>query len=117
LQDKATSAYALWKANPAHPSLRFKKVHATIFYNVQRCDRPSASSTVTAYSGLIAPGAYRVVFSQSGGLVCPVIVPEPSGFSVSALGVSNSVPASTSWGITVLMILVSFFGMRRLTPR
>ena len=27
LQAKAQSAYRLWSDNPAHPSLRFKKVH------------------------------------------------------------------------------------------
>jgi hypothetical protein len=29
VQAKAQSAYRLWAQNPAHPSLRFKKVHAT----------------------------------------------------------------------------------------
>ena len=28
-QAKARAAYELWEANPAHPSLRFKKVHDT----------------------------------------------------------------------------------------
>jgi len=27
IQDKAQNAYRLWSDNPAHPSLRFKKVH------------------------------------------------------------------------------------------
>jgi len=30
IQTKAQSAYRLWADNPAHPSLRFKKVHATL---------------------------------------------------------------------------------------
>ena len=30
VQDKATSAYALWAENPHHPSLRFKKVHSSM---------------------------------------------------------------------------------------
>jgi hypothetical protein len=30
VQAKAQSAYRLWSENPAHPSLRFKKVHATL---------------------------------------------------------------------------------------
>jgi hypothetical protein len=29
VQTKAQNAYRLWSANPAHPSLRFKKVHDT----------------------------------------------------------------------------------------
>lgn len=30
IQAKAQAAYRLWSENPAHPSLRFKKVHATL---------------------------------------------------------------------------------------
>jgi hypothetical protein len=30
IQTKAQSAYRLWADNPAYPSLRFKKVHATL---------------------------------------------------------------------------------------
>jgi len=29
IQTKAQSAYRLWSENPAHPSLRYKKVHST----------------------------------------------------------------------------------------
>jgi hypothetical protein len=29
-QQKIQRAYALWRSNPSHPSLRFKKVHATL---------------------------------------------------------------------------------------
>lgn len=29
LQEKSKASYRLWTSNPAHPSLRFKKVHAT----------------------------------------------------------------------------------------
>ena len=33
---KAETAYRLWAANPAHPSLRFKKVHDTLpIYSVR----------------------------------------------------------------------------------
>ena len=33
---KAEAAYRLWAANPAHPSLRFKKVHDTLpIYSVR----------------------------------------------------------------------------------
>ena len=39
VQDKATSAYALWSANPDHPSLRFKKVHTTLPIYSVRIDR------------------------------------------------------------------------------
>lgn len=39
VQDKAASAYALWSANPSHPSLRFKKVHATLPIYSARVDR------------------------------------------------------------------------------
>lgn len=36
VQDKARGAYELWAANPAHPSLRFKKVHPTLpIYSVR----------------------------------------------------------------------------------
>ena len=30
VQTKAQTAYRLWAENPAHPSLRFKKVHSTL---------------------------------------------------------------------------------------
>jgi hypothetical protein len=39
IQIKAASAYALWSANPEHPSLRFKKVHATQPIYSVRIDR------------------------------------------------------------------------------
>jgi hypothetical protein len=39
VQDKAASAYVLWSANPEHPSLRFKKVHATLPIYSVRIDR------------------------------------------------------------------------------
>jgi hypothetical protein len=39
VQGKAASAYALWSANPGHPSLRFKKVHATLPIYSIRVDR------------------------------------------------------------------------------
>ena len=33
---KANAAYELWAANPSHPSLRFKKVHASLpIYSVR----------------------------------------------------------------------------------
>jgi hypothetical protein len=36
VRDKAKAAYALWAANPSHPSLRFKKVHASLpIYSVR----------------------------------------------------------------------------------
>ena len=36
IQAKAQSAYRLWADNPAHPSLRFKKVHNTLpIYSVR----------------------------------------------------------------------------------
>jgi hypothetical protein len=36
VQEKAQSAYRLWSENPAHPSLRFKKVHDTLsIYSVR----------------------------------------------------------------------------------
>ncbi|MBL0143756.1 MAG: hypothetical protein IPP91_17025 [Betaproteobacteria bacterium] len=30
VREKANAAYQLWAENPSHPSLRFKKVHATL---------------------------------------------------------------------------------------
>jgi hypothetical protein len=39
IQDKAVSAYALWSANPDHPSLRFKKVHQSLPIYSVRIDR------------------------------------------------------------------------------
>jgi hypothetical protein len=39
LQEKASAAYALWSVNPAHPSLRFKKVHANLPVYSARIDR------------------------------------------------------------------------------
>jgi hypothetical protein len=38
-QSKAQTAYRLWAANPAHPSLRFKKVHTTLPIYAVRIDR------------------------------------------------------------------------------
>ena len=36
VQAKAQGAYRLWSENPAHPSLRFKKVHNTLaIYSVR----------------------------------------------------------------------------------
>lgn len=36
IQAKAQNAYRLWAQNPAHPSLRFKKVHNTLpIYSVR----------------------------------------------------------------------------------
>lgn len=36
VRGKARSAYELWATNPAHPSLRFKKVHPTLpIYSVR----------------------------------------------------------------------------------
>lgn len=36
VQAKARSAYRLWVENPAHPSLRFKKVHGSLpIYSVR----------------------------------------------------------------------------------
>jgi hypothetical protein len=36
VQAKAQSVYRLWSENPAHPSLRFKKVHNTLpIYSVR----------------------------------------------------------------------------------
>ncbi len=39
VQAKAQSAYRLWAENPAHPSLRFKKVHPTMSIYAVRVDR------------------------------------------------------------------------------
>ena len=39
IQAKAESAYRLWAGNPAHPSLRFKKVHTTLPIYAVRIDR------------------------------------------------------------------------------
>jgi hypothetical protein len=39
IQIKAASAYALWSSNPEHPSLRFKKIHATEPIYSVRIDR------------------------------------------------------------------------------
>lgn len=39
IQSKAESAYRLWATNPAHPSLRFKKVHTTLPIYAVRIDR------------------------------------------------------------------------------
>lgn len=38
IQEKAQSAYRLWAQNPAHPSLRFKKVHNTLPIYAVRID-------------------------------------------------------------------------------
>jgi len=38
IQAKAQSAYRLWAGNPAHPSLRFKKVHDTLPVYAVRID-------------------------------------------------------------------------------
>jgi hypothetical protein len=36
LREKAIAAYQMWAANPGHPSLRFKKVHASLpIYSVR----------------------------------------------------------------------------------
>ena len=36
VRERANAAYELWTANPSHPSLRFKKVHATLpIYSVR----------------------------------------------------------------------------------
>jgi hypothetical protein len=36
VRTKAEAAYRQWSGNPAHPSLRFKKVHATLpIYSVR----------------------------------------------------------------------------------
>lgn len=38
IQSRAQSAYRLWADNPAHPSLRFKKVHNTLPIYAVRID-------------------------------------------------------------------------------
>ena len=38
VQAKAKAAYRLWAENPAHPSLRFKKVHASLPIYLVRID-------------------------------------------------------------------------------
>lgn len=38
IQTKAQNAYRLWSQNPAHPSLRFKKVHNTLPIYAVRID-------------------------------------------------------------------------------
>jgi len=38
IQAKAESAYRFWAENPAHPSLRFKKVHDTLPIYAVRID-------------------------------------------------------------------------------
>ena len=38
IQAKAQFAYQLWADNPSHPSLRFKKVHATLSVYSVRID-------------------------------------------------------------------------------
>ena len=38
IQSKAQNAYRLWAQNPAHPSLRFKKVHNTLPIYAVRID-------------------------------------------------------------------------------
>ena len=38
IQEKAQGAYRLWAQNPAHPSLRFKKVHSTLPIYAVRID-------------------------------------------------------------------------------
>ena len=39
IQRKARDAYAQWTANPAHPSLRFKKIHDSLPIFSVRVDR------------------------------------------------------------------------------
>ena len=39
IQAKAQAAYKIWAQNPAHPSLRYKKVHATLPIYSVRIDR------------------------------------------------------------------------------
>lgn len=39
IQAKAQAAYRLWAQNPAHPSLRYKKVHGTMPIYSVRIDR------------------------------------------------------------------------------
>jgi hypothetical protein len=38
IQTKAKNAYRLWAQNPAHPSLRFKKVHSSLPIYAVRID-------------------------------------------------------------------------------
>jgi len=38
VQTKAQRAYSLWAKNPAHPSLRFKKVHRSLPIYAVRID-------------------------------------------------------------------------------
>ena len=38
IQAKARNAYGLWVENPAHPSLRFKKVHSSLPVYAVRID-------------------------------------------------------------------------------
>lgn len=36
IQNQATDSYKLWKENPNHPSLRFKKIHTSLpIYSVR----------------------------------------------------------------------------------
>jgi hypothetical protein len=39
IQAKAQGAYRMWAQNPAHPSLRYKKVHSTLPIYSVRIDR------------------------------------------------------------------------------
>jgi hypothetical protein len=39
IQEKAQAAYRIWAQNPAHPSLRYKKVHSTLPIYSVRIDR------------------------------------------------------------------------------
>jgi len=39
IQAKAPAAYKIWTQNPAHPSLRYKKVHSTLPIYSVRIDR------------------------------------------------------------------------------
>jgi hypothetical protein len=39
IQAKAQTAYEVWAKNPAHPSLRYKKVHGTLPIYSVRIDR------------------------------------------------------------------------------
>jgi len=39
IQAKAQAAYRIWAQNPAHPSLRYKKVHSTLPIYSVRIDR------------------------------------------------------------------------------
>ena len=55
VQDKAASAYALWSANPSHPSLRFKKVQRR---NTRACCTSAATSgsRTCCSTGFVAGG-------------------------------------------------------------